>query len=63
MLLAFFPRRTDNAGDVGLSLLFVFYEGNFVVGARNLHRVVAEIDQLFVLLDCGLGTGFERGSF
>ena len=27
-ILVFFPRCTDNAGDVGLSLLFVFYEGN-----------------------------------
>jgi hypothetical protein len=71
--LAFFARRPHNAGDVGLS--FLFQEGIVVGGGRNLCRVVAEIDDLLVLLDRGLRPGllglfqaddvggFERGRF
>ena len=46
--LAFFARRSHNAGDVGLS--FLFQEGIVAVGGRNLCRVVAEIDDLLTPL-------------
>jgi len=52
-----FARRSDNAGDVGLAFLFLFQEGVLVVGCRNHRRVVAEIDDLLVLLDGRLGPG------
>ena len=44
-------------GDVGLAFLLLFEKRVVVVCGRNLRRVVAEIDDLLVILDGNLGPG------
>src|SRR5512140_2814479 len=55
--LGFLAGRPDNSRHVRLAFLFFLEEGVVLAGGRNLRRIVAEIDDLLVLLDRNVGAG------